>query len=477
MGKAIKSMTLEQAKAYQQELRSQGRTESTSKEAGKLADYIATLEPEKYGEERLSEAYSKLSRGVTTTGGWTEQNLDLIERYTGTRPQLTDPNQDISGYLSDYQDMVYGNASSVELRESIAAQLEPDMERPEPFSRVEQLETMREEYGLTELEQQLNDLKASVREQYALRTQRIQAAEGKPVALGVIAGRVTEIERQEAERIDVLNREIAYITDQVNTAYNVIDKYINYMGLDYQDAVTAYNEAFNRNLQIYNLTVEAIDRQQAAARANLQLYMNAITSGNMDYGSLSSSERLQVNKLELSSGLPMGFVSRLRMNPKDTLLMTNGETGQAAFMDANGNIRVVNTGIGTGGRTGTATDTRFQAAVQQGREDLARGYNWGEVFERISSQFPEVSDATLNAQLGGSWNPETGETTGWAMGGAWEAFQAKTTQQGGDTLAQDLQDAKRAIDSGQFDPNAVRRRFLETHPDKASLFDSYMTGK
>ncbi len=473
----IKSMTLEQAKAYKAELKSQGLSESTSKEYGKLLDYIATLQPDKFGDERLGEAYSKLSRGVTTTGGWTEQNLDLIERYTGTRPQLQSPEQNLTGYLSDYQNSVYGAASSVELRESISAQLEPDMARPEPFSRVEQLETMREEYGLADLEQQLNDLKAAVRDEYAIQRQRTQAAEGQPVALGVIAGRVTEIERQQAERIDAYNREIAYITDQVNSAYNVIETYINYMGLDYQDAVNAYNDAFDRNLKIYQLTTEELDRQQTAARANLQLYVNAITSGNLDWGSLSSDQRFQINRMELTSGLPMGFISSLRMNAKDQLLMTNGETGQAVFMDARGNLRTVNTGIGTGGKTGTTSDSKFQAAVEQGRKDLATPYwDWGQVFERISAQFPEVSDEEINAALGGSakYNPETGEFSdfqGWARPAAYEMTQ-ETTQ---DTVITDLKDAINAIDAGA-DATSVRRRFLEKHPDEGSLFDSYVTG-
>jgi hypothetical protein len=473
----IKSMTLEQAKAYKAELKSQGLSESTSKEYGKLVDYIATLQPDKFGDERLGEAYSKLSRGVTTTGGWTEQNLDLIEQYTGTRPQLQDPTQDINAYLSGYQDMVYGAASSVELRESIAAQLEPETARPEPFSRVEQFETMREEYGVADLEATLTDLKASVRDEYAIQRQRTAAAEGAAVPLGVIAGRVTEIERQQAERIDAYNREIAYITDQLNSAYNVIDKYINYMGLDYQDAVTAYNEEFNRNLKIYELTTEELSRQQATARANLQLYVNAITSGNLTWDGLSSDEKLQISRMEISSGLPMGFISSLHMNAKDRLLFSNSDTGQAVLLNPDGTTTTINTGMSRVTSGTASTDKSFQSAVEQGRKDLSTPYwDWGQVFERISNQFPDVSDATINAALGGSayYDPETGKfdeskATGYAVTGAYEATQTTSTSDADAALREAISTYQRATTKEQ--KTAVRNAFAVDYPEKIKDFD------
>lgn len=335
----IKSMTLEQAKAYQKELKAQGKTESTSKEAGKVADYIKTLQPEKYGEETVTSAYQKLSRGVTTTGGWTEKNLPELNAR-GIYPKLTSPTTsgamgaegDLSGYLSGYQDSVYGAAGSPALRESIVAQLEPEMEKPETINRVEEFQKMREEMGVADLETNLNTLKAQLEEQYAVRRQRTQSAEGKPVAMGVIAGRVGEIERQENERIDAIGRQINVITDQLNTAYNTISTYINYMGMDYQDAVNAYNTEFNRNLQIYNLVDEEIDQQVANARANLQTFQNAIISGNISYGDLPSDQKAFIMKLEAQAGLPLGFTSRLKPEEK-VIYSGTRESGGVKYVD------------------------------------------------------------------------------------------------------------------------------------------------
>lgn len=353
----IKSMTLEEAKAYKQELKDQGKTLSTSKEMGKVEDYIKTLEPEKYGDETVQSAYEKLSSGVTERGGWTEQNLSEL-RSRGI-PTMLEPvgsergSGDLAGYLSDFQDTAYASASSPELRESISAQIEPEMEAPEPIDYVEQYEDYREEYGVAELEGSLNDLKAQLREQEAIRRQRRQAAMDEPVAMGVIGGRVSEIERQEAERIDVINREMAYVNDQLTTAYGVIETYMNLEQMTYQDAYQAYQDEFKRNIQIYNLIDEEMDEQEKIARSNLQLYQNAIIGGNLDYDSLSSDQKALIGKLEVQSGLPIGFTASLKADNADgkVLSTTTRESGGQKFADVvmqmpDGTIKVIPQSLG-----------------------------------------------------------------------------------------------------------------------------------
>lgn len=360
MAKSIKSMTLEQAQSYQQELKSQGKTESTSKEYGKLVDYIKTLTPEKYGAETVQSAYEKLSSGVTTRDGWTEANLSELNSR-GIYPNLDPVGSvgdagDLTSMLSSYQDGIYGAAGSPELRESIISQLEPDMAKPEPLNRVEEYEKMRNEMGVADLETSLTDLKAQLEEQYAQKRARTNDAKSKPVSMGVIGGRISEIEQQEMDRIDALGRQINVISDQLNTSYNVISTYMNFMGLDYQDAVSAYNTEFNRNLQIYQIVDAEMDEQTAAARSNLQMYANAITSGNMSYGSLSSDQKSVINKLEVQSGLPIGFISKLNMSAKDSILATSSDGTEAWVLDANGNMSVIKTGLTKTSSTGTAAE-------------------------------------------------------------------------------------------------------------------------
>lgn len=372
-------MSLSQAKAYLSKLKSEGKTESTSKEAGKVANYIKTLTPdaeERYGKKDLGKAYKQLSRGVTTTGGWTEQNLSLIEKYTGTRPELVSPDtqsSNIDGYFNQFQDSVFSSASSPELRESILSQVEPKgMTQPEPIDYVEQFEQYREQYGVQDLENSLNDLKAQLREEYAIREERTLDAEGKPVAMGVIAGRVSEIERQENRRIDTINREIAYINDQLTTAYGAIELYMNFEKMTYDDARQAYQDAFNKNLQIYKLVDEEMDEQVAAARANLQTYTNLITSGNLSYSDLTADQKTMISRLEVQSGLPMGFVASLRMSPKDQLLSVNDKTGEALMMDSNGNFIVRQTGMTPTPTSTKPTEREIQIQYSQQMDDMLR---------------------------------------------------------------------------------------------------------
>jgi hypothetical protein len=416
MGKAIKSMTLAEAKSYREELMDQGKELSTSKELGKVENYIKTLQPEKYGTETVASAYKQLSSGVTTPGGWTEANLDKIEEYTGTRPQLSYPTSadGLPSYLSGYQNSLYGAAGSPALRESIMKQLEPDMDKPELLNRVKEYENLREEYGVADIEKSVTDLKAQLEAQYAQKRERVSAMEGGQVPMNVIAGRVGEVERQETFRIDAINRQLSTLVDQLNSSYAVISNYMNYMGLDYQDAVNAYNTEFNRNLQVYNLVQESIDKQTAAARANLQMFANSITSGNMSYSSLSSDQKLFVNKLELQSGLPVGFVSNLKLSAKDKLLNVNSETGEALIMNADGTFNVVKTGMTPTG--GSSSTNALNTALEKGRNDLEAGYSWGSVWNRIHQQFPNATTDQIDNGLG----------TEWREGGAYEAYRSKT---------------------------------------------------
>lgn len=406
----IKSMTLTQAKTYLSKLKAEGKTESTSKEAGKVADYIKTLQPDKYGSETVKSAYTKLSSGVTKAGGWTEANAENIYQYTGKYPSFTTnadgtpytgkygAGGDLTTSLNNFQDTVYQNASSPQLRESISAQLEPDgMEQPEPINRVETLQTMREEMGVADLEQQLNDLKFQLEEQYAQRRLRTQDAEGKPVSLGVIGGRVTEIERQENERIDAIGRQIGYISDQLNTSYNTIQTMINYMGLDYQDAVAAYNTEYNRNLQLYKLVDEEMDEQLANARANLQVYANAITSGNMTYSQLSNTEKTMISKLEVQSGLPIGFIKSLNMSFKDRLLGTSSDGTQAWIIGEDGKLQTISTGLPSSKTSGGAGS--YSSAFASARAELDSGKSWGAVWDRMKQQFPELSNQQIDTWL------------------------------------------------------------------------------
>lgn len=88
-----KSMSLEELKVYQDELKAKGKTEGNSKEAAKVASLIKVAQSKagtkNYGSQELADAATLLSRGVTNPSGWTAQNADFIQSATGNAPDLT----------------------------------------------------------------------------------------------------------------------------------------------------------------------------------------------------------------------------------------------------------------------------------------------------------------------------------------------------------------------------------------------------
>jgi len=301
-------------KAYIADLKSQGKSESTSKSYAKAVIKLKQFTPEKFDLEAGGGNEAILQRGVEAP-----KEISAIQSGGG---------EDLSGYLDNYQKGVFEKAGSPELREQISAQLEPDVGQPDTLNRMDEGSFMREEMGVGGLETTVNDLKAQLEEQYASKRARTQAAEGDPVALGVIGGRVSEIERQETERIDAIGRQLNVVNDQLNTAYANIEMNMSFMGMDYQDAKDKYDSEFDRNLKIYNLMDEEMDEEEANARANLQTYQNAILAGNIDFNVLSGDQKLAINKMELQSKLPIGFTASLQAKGKIISTTTRDSGGQ-----------------------------------------------------------------------------------------------------------------------------------------------------
>jgi len=160
-----KSMSYEQLVDYKKQLKSEGKTESSSQELGKVVDLIKTLRPEKYGEETVSNAYSNLSSGVTEFGGWTETNLDQIEEYTGTRPQLGQPSPQQAAGIGIESGM---GASGMEsfagldlsgLTSTQKSSIQAQMAQP---SYTDLWEEYRSELGLGEKEALVSDLNKNI---------------------------------------------------------------------------------------------------------------------------------------------------------------------------------------------------------------------------------------------------------------------------------------------------------------------------
>lgn len=282
---------------------------------------------------------------------------------------------DVTSHLNDFQANLYNQASSPEVKVPTMAEIQaavtPAGGAPALINRNAELAKMRTEYGVADQEQQLTDLKASEREIQGMLDKQRFTEKGKPVAMGVISGRIGQEEQTAMTRLDQLTRQKATVIDNLNTSYSVINSYINNMGLDYADASAKYNTDLNNNMKMYDIILgqqsearTAASEARKIASANLTTMMNAVTSGNLNYSSLSNDDKLMINKLEVQSGMPVGLMSSLKISPKDQIVFQSTDNGitQIGIRNQDGTISVQKYGTSTGGSGGGTAAEKLNTA-------------------------------------------------------------------------------------------------------------------
>jgi len=273
--------------------------------------------------------------------------------------------EQVDPYLAEWQAKTAESMSNTEFDpfstgefDTMKGQLLAGVETPEVFS-AEQLAASKSELmGVPGMEEELNSLKDELRTQEATRRARVGETRGEVSRMGAIEGRVGEVERQEAERMDTINRMIAYKQDQLNTAYGAIEFMINLKQIDYDNGMRMFSTQLDANISMYkqlrsdfesDRTFEQalIQDQRDHATATLQIYTNLITSGNMTYAGLDSGTKTELKKLEVQSGLGSGFIANLQMTPgADIQSITQSEEADGYTyanilrVDAGGNITV-----------------------------------------------------------------------------------------------------------------------------------------
>lgn len=289
--------------------------------------------------------------------------------------------QDVQNHLNGVQNDTFTNYQSpdipqVESTAQIAQDLKdsgllPTATAPTPPNLVDTYNTLKDQSGVEAIQTDINNLKAK-QDQIASQLQVNKTAENnKPVAQNVIEGRISTETQQAQDQYDFIGRQLARKQDEMNAALTNIQQIMQFTQQDYANASQAYNTQFDQAISMINLVhgiqqdqKTDVQRAQDNARANLQIYVNAITSGNLDVSSLDPAQQAQLNKLEVQSGLPVGFVQSLHIDPSKSILYTgktsNGQI-QVLMRNPDGSISSQLYGSATSGSTATKAELNSKA--------------------------------------------------------------------------------------------------------------------
>ena len=217
-----------------------------------------------------------------------------------------------------------------------------DENRPSSPNFEQTYNKLRDELNVDDLEGYVNDLQTEEEEIFANLRERRTTERGKTVGMNVIEGRISETERQESERIDYIRRQKQTAVNQLQSANATIENLINFKKLDYDTARNEYNDKFSQQMNLFNTAKGIVDSEMSdeeriatSNRANLNIIYGAITEGTIDAGTITPEMKYQINKMEVSAGLPTGFYDKLQnQNPGGKILSSTARTsGGAKYVD------------------------------------------------------------------------------------------------------------------------------------------------
>lgn len=337
-----------------------------------MAKYTGTL-PSNFGsmnEAQQNDAVRAL--GFSGLSDFKDNANKISEGGNTTNLSNATPSGGFSGggldsSLAGFQSTVFGNASTISGVQSLSdiakglreSGLLPSAEAPTAPSLASQFQELSTAKGVEAIQKSIGDLKA---EQDAidaqLRTNKI-AEKGKPVAQGVIEGRVSKETTQAQEQYDFVGRQLARKQDELNSTLSNIKMIMDFTQTDFTNASTQYNTKFDQAIATFNLINgvqqdQKTDVQRATdnARANLQIMANSIAAGNMDISKLSPDQQAQLNKLEVQSGLPVGFIQSIKKDPKADIVFTSTNNGvtQVGIRNSDGTVSVQSYGTAGSGK-------------------------------------------------------------------------------------------------------------------------------
>jgi hypothetical protein len=302
----------------------------------------------------------------------------------------------------------------------------PETAKPTDPNYTGALEGYRSQYGVTDLEAELNALRADEADLKAIKTTRTNAERRKTVAQNVIEGKVSETERQENERLVAVQDQINSVNNQLTTKYNVIDTLMKTKQMDYAASVDLYDKELSNNISMFNAAKgidEAnksdLEREKDDARANAQIVINSMTERGVSYGDLSAGEQSNLTKLGVQSGLGADFFSNIMKaggNKPILTTITGSDDTEVTIIYKDGTTKKVKTGLTPKVSTATPPEDKTAAETQKMIESISsysdeldglmqskdpnKHINWATAWNRMKKRYPDLTNEKIDEFLG-----------------------------------------------------------------------------
>jgi len=206
-------------------------------------------------------------------------------------------------------------SESAQLTEKLLKALEE--KSSEPVKTLEQVYAdKRSELGLVGLEGDLSSISAEIAQLDADYLSTEEGTEQQRAPMGSIRRNLSETQLQYSRKKRDLMAERDSIANELNMKYGILNTMVNIIGQDMASAERKYDADFNKALQLINLVkadeaaeATAEERRINNAQANIQVMANLLKEGNINYEELDAATLLDIKKMEMQAGLPVGFTS------------------------------------------------------------------------------------------------------------------------------------------------------------------------
>lgn len=269
---------------------------------------------------------------------------------------------------------------------------EEDGDVPQAPSFIELYNQTREQLGIDQDEQDLADLDAELDRIQVGELVAIDEAGDRPVSMQQIERRRGTISKEAQRQMAFLNVERSAVARTVQGKTDALKMIMDFTQQDYANASTAYQNKFNRNMQLVQLMqtqedreTNAVTRLQDTAKANITTVVSMMNEAGKTFDELPANQQAQIQQWELQAGLPAGLIESLPPEESGELMTIGGSLVRVYPDDT---IKVLYSKP-TSSKSGSSSSSSIKLTPTKKTELLGVGFNAEEItgIEKLVSEY------------------------------------------------------------------------------------------